>query len=87
MMDMTLDDYGCVEPYSRGMAFLKQDVGHMKKVREFEAREAKLEALLLRAKQALLLRAKQALRNGDDIERLDVAEQISFVIDAQASQV
>ena len=79
MMDMTLDDYGCVEPYSRGMAFLKQDVGHMKKVREFEAREAKLEALLLRA--------KQALRNGDDIERLDVAEQISFVIDAQASQV
>lgn len=75
MMGIPLDDHGCVEPFSRGLAFLKQDVGHMKKVREFEAREAKLEALLLRA--------NQALRNGDDIERLDVAEQISVVVESR----
>lgn len=78
MMDLTLDDYGCVEPFSRGLAFLKQDVGHMKRIREYQAREAKLEALLDLA--------KKALRTGDDIERLDVADQISATVDAWADQ-
>lgn len=68
MMDMTTDDYGCAAPHSRGLAFLRQDVGHMRKIREHETREAKLEAMLERAAQVLI--------DGDAIEQEIFARQI-----------
>jgi len=73
MMDMTLDDYGCSQPYSRGLAFLRQDVGHMKRIREFETREAKWEALLKRAAQVMV--------NGNKNERRTIAKQIDELLD------
>jgi len=68
MMDMTIDDYGCAAPHSRGLAFLRQDVGHMRKIREFETRAAKQEAMLERAAQILI--------DGDVIEREIFSRQI-----------
>lgn len=72
MMGMTLDDHGCAEPYSRGKAFLKQDVGHMRKIREHEYSEARMEALLELAKQALV--------DGNKKERTTIAKQIDALL-------
>ena len=40
MMGMTHED-DMHEPISRGIAFLRQDVGHMRKIKEYETREAR----------------------------------------------
>lgn len=72
MMDMTLDDYGCSEPYSRSLAFLRQDVGHAAKIREHLTYQAKLEGLLQLAGKALL--------DGDEIERATIASQIEDLL-------
>lgn len=72
MMDMHTDDHGCQPPYSRGLAFLRQDVGHMRKVKQLQTREARL--------TALLLRASQALAQGDKWERVEVAMQIETTL-------
>lgn len=53
---------------SRGLAFLRQDVGHMRKIREHDAREARYKAALERAAQILI--------DGDAIEREVFARQI-----------
>lgn len=79
MMDMTLDDYGCHAPHSRGLAFLRQDVGHMKRIREYETREAKREALLKRAAQVMV--------NGNKIERRTIAKQIDELLDQRGDAV
>ena len=75
MMDMTVDDYGCAETYSRGLAFLKQDGGHAKKIKEHQAREARYEAAMERAAQVLI--------DGDEIERAAIAKQIEALLDQQ----
>lgn len=75
MMDMTFDDYGCAEPHSRGLAFLRQDVGHAKKIKEHQAREARLEAALRQAGRVLV--------DGDEIERAAIAKQIEALLDQQ----
>lgn len=72
MMDMNIDDN--TPPSSRGLAFLRQDVGHMRKIREHETREARLRSLLERAAQALI--------DGDGIEREQVARQIIDALNA-----
>ena len=72
MMDMHTDDHGCQPPYSRGLAFLRQDVGHMRKVKQFQTREARL--------TALLQRASKALAQGDKWERVEVALQIETTL-------
>lgn len=72
MMDMHLDDN--TPPSSRGLAFLRQDVGHMLKIREHETRTARL--------TALLRRASHALAQGDKWERVEVAMQIETALAA-----
>jgi len=57
---------------SRGLAFLRQDVGHAAKIREHLAYQARLEG-------ALRL-ARRVLADGDKAERLGVAEQIEAVL-------
>ena len=75
MMDMTFDDYGCAAPYSRGLAFLRQDVGHAKKIKEHKTKEARYEAMLERAGQVLI--------DGDEIERAAIAKQIEALLTQQ----
>lgn len=74
MMGITHDDQ-MHEPLSRGIAFLRQDVGHMRKIREYELREAKLEAMLQLAVRVLI--------DGQEIERLSIAKQIKCLLDHQ----
>lgn len=73
MMDMTFDDHGDQSPISRGLAFLRQDVGHMRKIREHETREIRYRAALERAAQILI--------DGDGIEREIFARQIIDLLD------
>lgn len=72
MVALFLDDHGCSEPFSRGLAFLKQDVGHAAKIREHLTYQAKLEGLLQLAGKALL--------NGDKNERRTIAKQIEDLL-------
>lgn len=74
-MGMTTDEYDCKPPCSRGLAFLKQDVGHMRKVRAYEAEVARYRAALERAAQVLI--------DGDAVEREHFARQILDVIQSQ----
>ena len=71
-MGMTVDEYDCQPPYSRGLAFLRQDVGHLKKIKQHQTREARL--------TALLQRASHALAQGDKWERIEVALQIETTL-------
>lgn len=75
MMGMTTDEYDCQPPCSRGLAFLKQDVGHMRKVRELGTKLARYEASLERAAQVLI--------DGDVIERELFARQILDVLQSE----
>ena len=74
MMGMTHDDH-MHEPLSRGIAFLRQDVGHMRKIREYETREARHLAALERAADALMDGAKD--------EQITIALQIKGLLDSQ----
>lgn len=59
---------------STAMALLKQDVSHAAKIREHVRYESKLEGILQLASRVLL--------NGDEAERVDVANQIQALLDA-----
>ena len=54
------------------MPLLKQDVAHMRKIKEHEAYQAKLEGVLGLAKRVLV--------DGDEAERVQVAQQIEMVL-------
>ena len=72
-MGMTHED-NCA-PMSLGMTFLKQDVGHMRKIREYETREARYRAALERAAQVMI--------DGDVIEREIISRQIIGLLNHQ----
>lgn len=59
---------------SRGLAFLRQDVGHAAKIREHLAYQARLEGVLQLASKVIV--------DGDEAERRDVAGQILAVLAA-----
>lgn len=75
MMGMTMDEYDCQPPCSRGLAFLKQDVGHMRKVRAYETEVARYRAALERAAQVMI--------DGDLFEREQFARQILDLLQNQ----
>lgn len=75
MMGMTVDEYDCQPPCSRGLAFLKQDVGHMRKVRAYETEVARYRAALERAAQVMI--------DGDLFEREQFARQILDLLQNQ----
>jgi hypothetical protein len=74
-MGMTLDEYDCQPPCSRGLAFLKQDVGHMRKVRAYETEVARYRAALERAAEVLI--------DGDIAERAQFHLQIKELLQSQ----
>ena len=60
---------------SRGLEILRQDFGHMRKIREYETREARYRAALDRAAEILI--------DGDAIARETFARQIINLLDRQ----
>lgn len=76
MMGMEHTDHDPVLPISRGMACLKQDVAHSRRIREYED-QAKADQVRIAKLEGALRLASKVLVDGDEAERKDVAKQIN----------
>lgn len=81
MTGMRYDTHDQAIPLSRGMTFLKQDVAHSRRIREYESR-AKDDQLRIAKLEGALRLAIQVLADGDEAERVAVAEQLRKTLKA-----
>lgn len=82
MMGMGHEDHDQTTPLSRGLTFLKQDVAHSSRIREYESK-AKDDQLRIAKLEGALRLAVQVLVGGDEAERVAVAEQLQKTLKAK----